>query len=405
MKLLAKLSVFFLFVVGLSLLANAESVSSPGCGDGFCDNLLGETASSCAFDCAPDVVVPACGDGFCDVLLGEDSLSCSSDCGVPPAPIVPVCGDGFCDGLLGETEVSCSADCAPGVVVPVCGDGFCDVLLGETLASCSLDCALPPPVCVPATPCSSLGCGSFDSCGVFCGECPVFPPANNPPVINSFAVPASAGKNTDVTLTVAATDNDGGVNHIEILNGGVVVATQPCGNIVSCTKSFIVRVPDAFSAVYTFVARVFDSLGAVATASGSGTTNAAPVAPPVSPVVPDAALAPVRVSIPSDEIFVSSVVPDTGCLAPGDETFLYVAFKNRGKAALKDVKVAAVVPELDIRAVSGPFSLRNGDSASRFLYFGVPESAKPGEYYVRVFVTSGKDSVAKYRAFEVSKSC
>ncbi len=281
-----------------------------------------------------------------------------------------------------------------------------------------VDCTVPDADILFPAECGGVGgvdCTVPDAEILFPVECaipPVVPPAeppaepaNNPPAITAFSVPATADKNTDITLTVTATDNDGGVNRIEVMKEGVVIATESCGNIIFCTKSFIVRVPDAFSAVYTFIARVFDNLGAAVTQSGSGTTNPAPVTPPITPVVPEKALEPVKVSIPSDELFISSVVPDTGCLSPGAETFLYISLKNIGKRALNDVKITAIVPGLDIRAVSGPFSIRKGDSASRFLYFGVPEGAKPGDYYIKVSVTSGKDSVVKYRIFEVSKSC
>ncbi len=228
---------------------------------------------------------------------------------------------------------------------------------------------------------------------------------NSPPVINSFSVPATAVRNSDITVSVTASDVDGGVNRIEILKDNVVIASDSCGNVFSCTKSFILRVPDAFSAAYAFVARVFDNLGASSSASGSGTTNGFSVTPPVTHVARESAFDSVKVSIPSDELFISSLVPDTSCLAPGAETFLYVSLKNGGKKSLSDVKITAVVEELAVRAVSGPFMVRKGDSASRFLYFGVPEDAEPGDYYIKVSVTSGKGSVVKYRIFEVNRGC
>src|SRR3989338_7872787 len=36
--------------------------------------------------------------------------------------------------------------------------------------------------------------------------------SNSPPVISSFSVPATAVRNSDITVAVAATDGDGGVN-------------------------------------------------------------------------------------------------------------------------------------------------------------------------------------------------
>ncbi len=203
---------------------------------------------------------------------------------------------------------------------------------------------------------------------------------------------------------MTATDFDGGVNRIEILSDNVVIASESCGNIFSCTKSFILRVPDALNAVYTFVARVFDNLGASSVAVGSGiTASSAPSVP-----LPDSrenALDDLRMRLSARDIFVSSIVPDTSCLSPGAETYLYISLSNRGEKTLRDVKITAVVEELGIRAVSGPFEMKKGGSASRFLYFIVPASAGPGEYYVKVAVSSGKDSIVNYRIFEVNRGC
>jgi hypothetical protein len=68
-----------------------------------------------------------CGNGVCET--GETATSCAADCAPPP----PVCGDGFCEAP--ETAASCQLDC--GLQLPTCGDGVCE--LGET---CRLDCGI-----------------------------------------------------------------------------------------------------------------------------------------------------------------------------------------------------------------------------------------------------------------------
>lgn len=368
MKFLPTFLIFVMLsvaVLAFSALSSQAYAFEDPCADGSCNPPVVDPC----FDgsCDPPIFDP-CADGSCD----EPDTCFDGSC---DPPIVDPCADGTC----APPDPCADGSCEPPIVDP-CADG-----------SCEPDTPSPTP--------DDGGEGDGDDDGSA-------PAANNPPVISSFSVPAAAGRNTDITLTVTATDSDGGVNRIEILKDSVVIATESCGSIISCTKSFIVRVPDAFSAVYTFVARVFDNLGAVVTASGSGRTSPAPVAPlPVPSPEPERVLEAVKVSIPSDELFISTIVPDTACLAPGAETFLYVSMSNRGRKALGDVKITAIVEDLNIRAVSGPFSLRKGDSASRFLYFGVPEDAKPGNYYIRVSVTSGKDSVVKYRIFEVNRAC
>jgi hypothetical protein len=54
-----------------------------------------------------------CGDGICDESVGESLISCRWDCFAGPV----VCGDGFCDILLGETEENCEEDCYQGKLV------------------------------------------------------------------------------------------------------------------------------------------------------------------------------------------------------------------------------------------------------------------------------------------------
>ena len=263
-------------------------------------------------------------------------------------------------------------------------------------------------------------------CAVFPSSAPVAPapspsPAPSPapldaaPVISSFVVPSSADKGANVVLSVTAAD-DSGVDKIEISKDSSVVSSQSCGSVLSCTKSFIVAVPDAFDAVYTFVAKVFDVSGASVSASGSGKTKSAPAVPPVvlPPVVPpvippapapDEVLKPVDLQVVRQALFVSGLVPDSSCVAPGADTFLFASLRNRGSASLKDVKVTAYVDELGVYASSGSFKIGSKGSASRFVYFSVPEGAVKGEYYMRVVVSSQKDSVVRYVPFEVNPSC
>ena len=89
------------------------------CGDDVCEDALGETPESCPADCH-------CGDGVCVADLGEDHDTCPADC--------PLCGDGACEDALGEDHDGCPADCA------LCGDGVCEEALGEGPDTCAEDC-------------------------------------------------------------------------------------------------------------------------------------------------------------------------------------------------------------------------------------------------------------------------
>lgn len=234
-------------------------------------------------------------------------------------------------------------------------------------------------------------------------------PSNAAPVIASFVVPSSADKGANIVLSVTATD-DVGVDKIEISKDSSVISSQSCGSVLSCTKSFIVAVPDAFDAVYTFVAKAFDTAGASASASAGGKTKSAPVvSPPVVPPAPspapDKVLKPVDLKVVRDALFISGLVPDSSCVAPGAETFLFASLKNRGSTALKDVKITARVNELGIYSSSGSFKIRGKSSTSQYVYFSVPQDAVKGDYYLRIVVSSQKDSVVRYLPFEVSPLC
>ena len=80
-----------------------------------------------------------CGDGVCDEEVGENPVTCPRDC-------IPNCGNGICEPELRETYQNCG-DCPPyivdpdtGKVIVQCGDGYCNTELGETPTNCPTDC-------------------------------------------------------------------------------------------------------------------------------------------------------------------------------------------------------------------------------------------------------------------------
>jgi len=75
-----------------------------------------------------------CGDGMCST--NETSISCPKDCHVLTVPWV--CGDGSCEDWLGENSTNCSADCTGSYACD--GNGTCDS--GEDFTNCPVDCCL-----------------------------------------------------------------------------------------------------------------------------------------------------------------------------------------------------------------------------------------------------------------------
>ena len=104
--------------------------------DGYCVDCASGQDGYQGLDCAGvdatcGCEVPVCGDGLCDDTIGEDCDTCPDDCGSCPEP----CGDGVCDDTIGEDCDTCDADCG---ACPFCGDGSCDE--HEGCSTCSDDC-------------------------------------------------------------------------------------------------------------------------------------------------------------------------------------------------------------------------------------------------------------------------
>lgn len=82
----------------------------------------GETVGTCR-----NRQTAVCGNGMCEA--GETAASCASDCAQSA-----VCGNGVCEG--GETPATCGADCQQ-VQNPVCGNNICEI---NELSGCIDDC-------------------------------------------------------------------------------------------------------------------------------------------------------------------------------------------------------------------------------------------------------------------------
>ena len=120
------------------------------CGDGKCDG--GETATSCAKDCAkPSATscIGKCGESSasascqCDAEC-TDFGDCCKDYATVCKPTKPVCGDGKCE--TGETKTNCAKDCD---VKPT---GSCKGKCGDYDANASCQCDSD---CVGAKDCCS----------------------------------------------------------------------------------------------------------------------------------------------------------------------------------------------------------------------------------------------------------
>lgn len=278
-----------------------------------------------------------------------------------------------------------------------------------------IDCVSPyEDTCTPSpsTSCSVLGCGNYDSCGSFCGSCP--PPAvvDNAPTA-AINVPASAAPNSQLNIVVTGNDDKDVAQLLLFDSSNVQIGTPfDCTGVqTSCSRTFTVAAPSTHSASYTFKARSKDNAGQLSVlVSGSGETTAAPSppsAPPPVTVVTQLIQQPgVSLRFPLQPLFMRSVsFQDSDCIRPGESALLAVKVRNTGKSALKGVSFAATVPEIGVRARSGPHTITATDKLTRFLRLDIPDDAEEGSYYLRLSVTNNRFSKVVHRAFTVGRSC
>jgi hypothetical protein len=100
-----------------------------------------------------------CGNGVCDDGLGENCMGCPNDCGD-----CTVCGNGACEkGYPKEGAAECPQDCGP------CGDGYCTQYENDPAHFCLLDCGVlcGDKVCDPQENVPTLE----EYCAIDCGGC------------------------------------------------------------------------------------------------------------------------------------------------------------------------------------------------------------------------------------------
>lgn len=390
-----------IFVISALLIALTAGFSAAAtaqyCGDSFCDPGESGWCSDCS--AAP----PSCGDSFCD--FGESYASCPNDCGCPEKLL-----DNYrCSGDNRQRE-KVTADCVTKqwITLDTCTYGCRQVW---AVSSLPVICAEPPASCTPSVSCPALGCGNYDSCGSFCGSCP--PPAvvDNAPTA-AINVPASAAPNSQLNIVVTGNDDKDVAQLLLFDSSNNQLAAFDCIGIqATCRNTFTAAAPSTHSASYTFKAGSRDSAGQLSVlVSGSGETTAAPSppsAPPPVTVVTQLIPQPgVSLRFPLQPLFMRSVsFQDSDCIRPGESALLAVKVRNTGKSALKGVSFAATVPEIGVRARSGPHTITVAGKLTRFLRLDIPDDAEEGSYYLRLSVTNNRFSKVVHRAFTVGSGC
>ena len=89
------------------------------------------------------------------------------------------------------------------------------------------------------------------------------------------------------------------------------------------------------------------------------------------------------------------MIRDNGPAIQGDLFFMHVNVNNHGTNNLDDLSVSMLIYDLGIILKTNSFELNDGDSDGKFLFWDIPKSAKPGNYWARVTVSN--DDVRKVR--------
>jgi uncharacterized membrane protein len=107
---------------------------------------------------------------------------------------------------------------------------------------------------------------------------------------------------------------------------------------------------------------------------------------------------------PSDSsygIHISSIriLSRSDIVEPGEDIGIRVNIENNGNEKLENVKLTAVIQELGIRGVEGPFDLKPGKTATKTAYLQMPYDTASGWYDVRITLSdsNGKEKRVVYR--------
>ncbi|MBU0980336.1 MAG: PKD domain-containing protein [Nanoarchaeota archaeon] len=91
-------------------------------------------------------------------------------------------------------------------------------------------------------------------------------------------------------------------------------------------------------------------------------------------------------------------MPDT--VEAGSELPILVNVDNNGKK-MKDLKIVAMVRDIDARYVAGPMTVKAGDEVHKRIMLYIPDWVEPGVYDVMLYVGNDLVNRVKYREIEI----
>ena len=110
---------------------------------------------------------------------------------------------------------------------------------------------------------------------------------------------------------------------------------------------------------------------------------------------------PVIKKTKKDEFKIERLRLSNEVLQPGDTLVTATNIKNVGDKSTKTGKVTVVIPELGLRKRIGPFKVGKDDDILKQVALELPKDTPPGEYVVRITVSSQKERRVKHRFIRV----
>ena len=88
-------------------------------------------------------------------------------------------------------------------------------------------------------------------------------------------------------------------------------------------------------------------------------------------------------------------------MVPGDLQMLRLELSNSANVPIEGIKVTASSDTFDLNLVKGPFTIKPGQRAVKYLDFELPQDIEPGEHYIKITLEHNKFHKTKYALINV----
>ncbi len=111
--------------------------------------------------------------------------------------------------------------------------------------------------------------------------------------------------------------------------------------------------------------------------------------------------APIVKKTKKDKLKLDRIHFNDEVIAAGQDLITSTEITNIGEKTTKTARLTVVIPELGLRRQAGPFKIRKNDDILEQVPLLIPKQVPPGEYLVRITVSSEKDRRVRHRYIRV----